>query len=466
MTQFTTDPLVSFAALEQMGFKMLGELVGQMMARVLKVMDDALFEQRDRLRYESCGLRPRSIQSLFGEFQYSRRVYRDRRTGELEALLDEALGLESRARMSPGLVQTAIIKAAEVPSYRGARDVVAGLYGHQVMSHEAIRQKVLLVGQRIAREERQALRDPKGKRKVGVLFVEVDGVYVPRQGPKGKRELKLLVAHEGWRPRHPASREYELIEPTRFSVDSGKGDFWEAASRALYTRYDLTDTIVVINGDRASWIRQGVEYFPRAIYQIDRFHLLRDMKRILRDHPGDCEAAIGSIRADRPAIALWILRKIARQSDDDGKEARRLLADLKGNGRAMIDYRARLRAMGYDVTGYRGLGAAESNVSLYSKRLRHRGQSWGSGLMAMVRLLTRYFEGVLLNYVTDLAGVQDLASEDDLRRGLGRVSMEVANNALLRLNGHVPALTMGRNASQGLSHFFKQVNQTLPAGLS
>jgi hypothetical protein len=466
MAQFTTNTTVSFAALEQMGFKLLGELVAQMMAKVLKVMDEALFEGRDRARYESNGSRPRSVQTLFGELQYSRRVYRDRRSGELVALLDEALGLESRARMSPGLVQTAVIKVAEGPSYRGARDIVSGFYGHQVISHEAIRQKVLLVGQRIAAEERRALRDPKGDRKVGVLLVEVDGVYVPRQGSKGKRrELRLMVAHEGWRPRHPASDEYELTEPMRFSVDGGGMDFWEAASRALYTRYDLTDTLVVINGDRASWIRQGVKYFPRAIYQFDRFHLLRDMKQVLRDNPDDCLAAIDCIRADRPAKAFWILRKIARQPGDR-EEVRRLLADLKGNGRAMIDYRARLRAMGHDVRGYRGLGAAESNVSLYSKRLRHRGQSWGSGFMAMVRLFTRYFEGVLLNYVTDLARVRELVSENDLREGLGRVSMEVANSALLRLNGHVPALTMGRNASHGLSHFFKQVNQTLPAGLS
>jgi hypothetical protein len=40
--------------------------------------------------------------------------------------------------------------------------------------------------------------------------------------------------------------------------------------------------MVVINGDRARWIRQGTEYFPKAIYQADRYHVKRDLRRFLR----------------------------------------------------------------------------------------------------------------------------------------------------------------------------------------
>lgn len=40
------------------------------------------------------------------------------------------------------------------------------------------------------------------------------------------------------------------------------------------------NTIVTINRDRASWIRQGVAYFPNAMYQVDRYHLIADVRNL------------------------------------------------------------------------------------------------------------------------------------------------------------------------------------------
>jgi len=65
--------------------------------------------------------------------------------------------------------------------------------------------------------------------------------------------------------------EYELLHKTYYASLELE-EFWDEASRHLYCKYDIdNDTIVVINGDRAPWIREGVEYFPKAIYQSDRF---------------------------------------------------------------------------------------------------------------------------------------------------------------------------------------------------
>ncbi|HHY38330.1 MAG TPA: hypothetical protein GX507_05320, partial [Clostridia bacterium] len=69
-------------------------------------------------------------------------------------------------------------------------------------------------------------------------------------------------------------------------------------------------------------------------------------------------------------------------------------AHLEQNPEAMVDYRLRLEAMGYDTTGMRGMGAAESNVNKFSRRLK-RGRSWGNGLSAMMYALGKRFEGVL-----------------------------------------------------------------------
>ncbi|HHY37319.1 MAG TPA: hypothetical protein GX507_00040 [Clostridia bacterium] len=46
-------------------------------------------------------------------------------------------------------------------------------------------------------------------------------------------------------------------------MDDPREDFWEEVSRQIYDSYDLSETIVVINGDRARWIRLGVITSPR-----------------------------------------------------------------------------------------------------------------------------------------------------------------------------------------------------------
>ena len=78
------------------------------------------------------------------------------------------------------------------------------------------------------------------------------------------------------------SREHGLVGKTHY-LDLDSKDFWEKASRHLYSRYDIDEnTVVVINGDRATGFEKGVEYFPKAIYQVDRFHIRRDLRRLLQ----------------------------------------------------------------------------------------------------------------------------------------------------------------------------------------
>ena len=142
-----------------------------------------------------------------------------------------------------------------------------------MVSHESVRQVVLATGRRLEEEQAKHLEAPAGTRKVKVLFLEVDTLRVPlqREGRRRRVEEKLLTVHEGWAPRHPASGEHVLVNKAHFRTQAR--DFWDLASRFVYSRYDVDeDTVVVINGDRAEWIRKGVEYFPKAIYQVDTFH--------------------------------------------------------------------------------------------------------------------------------------------------------------------------------------------------
>src|SRR5690606_6701514 len=149
-------------------------------------------------------------------------------------------------------------------SDRGAARSLEALYGHRVVSHERIRQVVLTVGEGLKEEEAKQLEAPAGSSTQLKLFVEVASLRVPlqREGRQRRVEEKLLPVHEGWAPRHPASGESVLVNKRHFRTQAR--DFWELASRFVYSLYDIDEnTVVVINGDRAEWVRRGVKYFPK-----------------------------------------------------------------------------------------------------------------------------------------------------------------------------------------------------------
>ncbi|MFK4998192.1 UPF0236 family transposase-like protein [Bacillus sp. N9] len=76
--------------------------------------------------------------------------------------------------------EAAIELAVTGTSYRKASDTFETFLGYRVMSHEAIRQKLLTV-ETVPKEKEKVYRP--------VLFVEVDGLYTKRQG-KGRKEKR------------------------------------------------------------------------------------------------------------------------------------------------------------------------------------------------------------------------------------------------------------------------------------
>src|SRR5690606_4984400 len=70
------------------------------------------------------------------------------------------------------------------------------------------------------------------------------------------------------------------------------------------------------------------------------------------------------------------------------QEGEVLLKDLVDMPEAVVDYRVRLRAMGLNTEGLRGMGAAESQVDTFADRVKGRGRKWSPrGLAAIMELL-------------------------------------------------------------------------------
>jgi hypothetical protein len=278
---------ISFREIEQAAFRIACKTQIKAMRVFLEDLDEEIYENRDKERYESVDRKERSIDTILGmSVTFKRRYYKDRKTGNYRFLLDEVLGLPKRSKQSP-LAREIAIEMAVDASYRTASRSLERIFGGQVISHEGIRQNLIKVSDE-AKVLLQRERKNKGpKENPGIIFIEVDGLYASLQKQSRRStEEKVGVIHTGWDHRSECQGEYVLkdIRIVRTQSSSPEG-FWSTMSETLHSEFEINeDTIIVINGDRAKWIRMFREWFCdcTVLYQVDRFHLLRTLGGIFK----------------------------------------------------------------------------------------------------------------------------------------------------------------------------------------
>jgi hypothetical protein len=463
----------SFSEIETLLLARLRELLAEGLETMLQRLDDSLFTMRDSERFKVKKHEERTVETAIGQsVRFRRRQYFDCKKNKYVFLLDEALSLEPYKQISPLLAETLLEMAVNTSAYRKAADSLEAIQGHRVVSHETVRQRVLEAGERLQDAQDAELADPCGKRRVPVLFLEVDGLWVHLQQQQRKStEEKMLTVHEGWQPRYSEGKSggYELLEKRQYRSQSGQSEgFWEKASRFVYSHYDIDDdTVVVINGDRANWIRKGTEYFPKALYQIDRFHLKRDILRLFRAHSQELSEIMGALEDEEDLTGGAFLARLEQGLKKLGGKGRReceaLLKDLTSMPEATVDYRHRLAAQGVDTTNMRGLGAAESQADGFADRVKGRGRSWSpTGLSAMMELLC-WWKTDRLHEVT--ARLRDWLRSVDEKLDLGSsLALEAVNDVLAAVAGgtstlaaSVPIAGYGKTGSGGMSCLMNRI---------
>lgn len=444
----------SFSKLEEHVWKSLQEEHQEAMSQLLTELDSALKEERDKKRYVLKGIREREIMTRIGPVRISRSYYKDRETGEWAFLLDEYLGIEARCRVTSSVREDAVTKAVSGHSYRKAAAEMENMPAGGSISHEAIRQWTLKTGEVLEQQEECAARQMEGNKRVPVLFIEADGFW-PAMQRANKQEQRFAVVHEGWKPRTRNNKEYALVNRRDIVPPKGK-DFWEHVSAVVESEYDLSDTWVVINGDRARWIRKGVEAFPQALYQADRFHLLREVRANLRRESELLTKAMTAIYDSQPADLIRVLNEAIPKVDPRQKlKVQGLVKDIASYPEMARDYRVRLKEKGLELEDYRGLGAAEASVSRLSSRLRRLGRSWSKrGLKAMAYALAAHYRGTLRTAVRNM---EQKAGLEKLSRTSRRTKRTATNSSLKDCN--IPILHRGRGASGGMSMLMRKLSR-------
>lgn len=376
-----------------------------LLQRQVEEIDEALFRQRPA-EWVCEGLRTRTIETVVGTVTYRRRVYRNRLSGERFVPADEHVGWSAGVRVSPQL-EAMCAELATRMTFRDVAEVLRKLRGVKI-SHQSAHQKTQAAGEQRVEEVRQEVQElfnnpgESAGRKRCTLFIEVDGMFARAQRRKKGQprhfEMRLGVAHEGWEAESPAAKRFRL-KSKRVVVEATSAEaFWEAVSAELAKEYDLAYCQVVINGDGAEWIRQGVEYFPQAVFQLDRFHWLRALRR-----------AVGnSVKALRQVRGLlekgdWTGAELLVQTwKQVCPERAELLEEFWGyvwaNRENLGDWRQRITV---ELEIARGLGAVESNIDtvLVSRFKRHR-RSWSvAGANRLGHLVALRHNGTLTEWL-------------------------------------------------------------------
>jgi len=150
---------LTLEALEELIFDISRGIGQKAFVGALEGYDKKLGKERFRGTLKNIGKKIKYLQTMVGEIQYRRTLYKEKATGRARYLLDEALKVGKNQRMSLKISEI-FGTLASVEAYRGVAGQISKMLGI-TYSHEAIRQNVIKEGKRIEEQEEKELEKVK-----------------------------------------------------------------------------------------------------------------------------------------------------------------------------------------------------------------------------------------------------------------------------------------------------------------
>ena len=233
--------------------------------------EDVIFKLKERKNeFESLEKDDRKIVSIFGEVNFKRRYYLDKGNNERVYLLDEYFKISPKERFLEN-VETKLIDEAIETNYEKAGKIAA--YKTEI-SKQTIMNKISEL--KINIEEPEVTE----KKVVDNIYCIADEDHVHLQ-KGGIEEPRLIVVYDSIMK---DGKRTKLCNKKHFGgVYKGKiDDLWEEVLTYLDKNYDLNKAKnIYILGDGASWIKTGLEWLPRSINVLDKFHLMKAVNGIV-----------------------------------------------------------------------------------------------------------------------------------------------------------------------------------------
>ncbi len=358
---------------------------------ILENYDDELAKERDKGVYRDKGKRKTTIKTIYGEVVYSRRSYQTKLQDGRHAhifLLDQAMQMEKIGLISTNLAEKIALTVTESP-YRVSADVISGTCG-QSISHGGIWNMMQRLGEQISKEEEHAVNQmeanqAEGKKAVGVLFEEMDGVWLRMQDSHHKKapkqEMKVFTMYEGWEEDSP--KRSRLVNKMMLAGMEKSGLFHQKREALIEKIYDADEIGQrILNGDGGSWIKEP--YDPETIYQLDRFHINKEIKKKIRDRAAQeqIRELLEKKKVDE-LLEYILIYANSIESDDEkdkwSKKAKELHQYLQNNKEGLLPYQERGIKLPEAAEGiiYKNMGVQENqNCTAITLRMKNRRMRW------------------------------------------------------------------------------------------
>ena len=237
----------------------------------LKYAEDIIFHLKERKQqFESLEKDDRKIMSIFGELNFKRRYYLDKETNERVYLLDEYFKIAPNERLLEN-VEVRLIEEAIETNYEKAGRTAA--YNTEI-SKQTTMNKISEL--KINIEETK----PTEKKVVDNIYCIADEDHVHLQ-KGGIEEPRLIVVYDSIIKN---GKRTKLCNKKHFGgVYTGRiDDLWEEVLTYIDNTYNLDKVKnILILGDGANWIKTGLEWLPRSINILDKFHLMKAVNSIV-----------------------------------------------------------------------------------------------------------------------------------------------------------------------------------------
>ena len=229
----------------------------------------------------------KQLLTSLGMVQYTKTLFTNRETGEMEYLLDRIMGFEKNTRMTEDAEAKLLTEAVQTSYRRGGEN--ASILDS--VSKQTVKNK-------IHRLKFPKANPPAQKKAVDYLYIDADEDHVALQFREKKGDLtvteegyknncqisKLVYVYEGVEPEKPKSKRNRLINPYYFGrVCEGKGneELWDEIWEYINNTYDLDKVKrIYLNADGGTWIEAGRKRLNGVVGVLDEFHLQKYMLKL------------------------------------------------------------------------------------------------------------------------------------------------------------------------------------------
>jgi hypothetical protein len=471
MESIVAEGLVSFKEFEQKIFRYVCELGREITQIMLEAYDKELSEARDKKIYRDKGTRKTTIKTVYGEVEYSRKVYQTVLEDGKKAyvyLLDEAMQMEKIGLISTNLAEKLAMTVTESP-YRVTAEIISSTCG-QSISAGGVWNVMQRLGERISEEEAYAVKQMEtgqtaGKREVPVLFEEMDGVWLSMQDAHHKKmkkqEMKVFTMYEGWNAEQEKQNRSTLVEKSMFAGMEKSTEFHEKREACIRKKYNADEIGQrILNGDGGSWINEP--YDPETIFQLDRYHIYQEILRKITDK--EAQKNIRELFDDEKIDEMLEYIQTYATSiespdnkDKSSQKAKELYNYLSNNKDGLLPYNKReitIPEPAEEIV-YKGMGVQENqNCTVITLRMKHRRMRWsvnGANNLAkalyrkenreLIETIDRYTDGLV--FTTQMNEIVEILSAAKAPKKDGKGDPYVD-----AISAHMPLLDAMQTASR------------------